>query len=58
MLRLVARGHRNEETAKEVLPAPATVKTCGNALLDELAARDLVWLVVLAYACRVVTGGQ
>lgn len=54
VLLLIAQGLSNDEIARQLLLAPATVKTHVGALLDKLHARDRVQLVVLAYESALV----
>lgn len=56
VLERVAQGRSNDEIARELFLAPATVKTHVSSLLDKLGARDRVQLVVLAYETGVAPG--
>ena len=58
MLRQVAAGKSNAETAKALSVSVATVKTHVGRLLDKLDCRDRAQLVVVAYETGVAVPGQ
>ncbi|MCA1839648.1 MAG: response regulator [Actinomycetota bacterium] len=56
VLRLVAKGHTNNEIAEELVISEATVKTHVTHVLTKLGLRDRVQVVVLAYESGLLTG--
>ena len=58
VLREVARGSSNAETAAELYLSEATVKTYVSRLLTRLDLRDRVQLAVLAYETGLVEPGS
>jgi DNA-binding CsgD family transcriptional regulator len=58
VLRQVAAGQSNTETAAALSRSAATVKTPASRLLDKLGCRDRAQLVVAAYEAGIAVPGQ
>jgi DNA-binding NarL/FixJ family response regulator len=58
VLREMARGRSNAETAGALFLSEATVKTHVAAILAKTGARDRLQAVVLAYECGIVRPGR
>ena len=57
MLRLIARGHTNQQIAEQLVLSTATVKSHVAHLLMKLGLRDRTQAVVLPYETGFVTPG-
>jgi DNA-binding NarL/FixJ family response regulator len=58
VLRLIARGHSNDEIAQQLFLSYATVKSYVTRILSKLDLRDRTTAVVLAYETGLVKPGQ
>ena len=58
VLQLVGRGLTNEEIGRQLFLSPLTAKTHVSRIMNKLAARDRVRLVVVAYETGLVRAGD
>jgi DNA-binding NarL/FixJ family response regulator len=57
VFRLIARGHSNQQIARDLVVGETTVKTHVTRILTKLDLRDRVQVVVLAYEAGVIVPG-
>ncbi|WP_279550874.1 response regulator transcription factor [Leucobacter weissii] len=58
ILRLVGRGHTNDDIAAELVISPHTAKTHVSRVMTKLSAHDRAQLVIHAYETGLITPGQ